>query len=132
MTSDPLLFLVIDDSPGRYEEFFRLLDDKGHRWVQTHDLELAALLEPHADVILLDHDMPVADGRVRARSLSQTGRRTPVVITSTTALVGAREQMVETLRAGRVPVLLCPADHHNCEIEWLSWSLGATEHRGDG
>lgn len=29
--TDPLLFLVVDDCPGRYDEFFRLCDAAGHR-----------------------------------------------------------------------------------------------------
>ena len=125
--TDPLLFLVVDDCPGRYDEFFRLLDRAKHRWVQTHDSELVFELEDRADVLILDHDMPGPDGRERARqmaALASFGRR-PVIISSTTGLEGVREEMVATLQAAGFPVFLCPADHNGCEVEWLHWALGA-------
>lgn len=124
---DRLFFLIIDDSPGRYEEFTRLLDEgkPRHRRVITHDPRLAEQLVAYADVILLDHDMPGPDGRERAAWIAGLVKPVPVIVTSTTGLVGARESMVATLGTACVPALLCPADHHNCEIEWLNWALGA-------
>ena len=127
----PLLFLAIDDSPGRYEEFVRLLDTdfsrpfaERHRFVVTHDAVLSRQLAMFADVILLDHDMPGEDGRERARWLAWVKPRASVIITSTTGLEGVREEMRATLEAAGVPVLLCPADHHGCEMEWLRWAEG--------
>lgn len=127
----PLLFLAVDDSPGRYEEFqlllntdfIRELDDR-HRLVVTHDGALSRQLAMIADVILLDHDMPGEDGRARARWIAWAQPRAAVIITSTTDLEGVREEMRDTLTAAGIPVLLCPADHHGCEVEWVRWAEG--------
>lgn len=127
--TDPLLFLVVDDCPGRYDEFFRLLDRAKHRWVQTHDPDLVQDLVERADVLILDHDMPGPDGRERARWLAQRAwgsiPAAPIIIASTTGLEGVREEMVATLQAAGFAVFLCPADHGGCEVEWFNWALGA-------
>lgn len=125
MSDDPLFFLIVDDSPGRYEELTRLLDDKGHRWAITHDEASVNVLLHVADVLVLDHDMPGQDGRARARNLARSGRVLPVIITSTTGVPNARETMLADLVAGGLPAVICPADHHHCEIEWLAWAEGA-------
>lgn len=125
--SRPLLWLLVDDCPGRYDELCRMLDRAGHRWVLTHDAELVSLLIRRADVLCLDHDMPVADGRERVRYMTQAvGVPVPVIITSTTGVPGAREEMVSLLDAAGWPVLLCPADHADCEREWFWWAVGAS------
>ena len=122
---EPLLFLIVDDSPGRYEEFTRLLDERKHRWLITHDAETWRQFATAADAILLDHDMPGEDGRQRVAWLTREVRPVPVIVTSTAGLVWAREGMVSDLGAHCFPAYFCPADHMNCEIEWLAWAEGA-------
>lgn len=70
--TDPLLFLVVDDCPGRYDEFFRLLDRAKHRWVQTHDPDLVQDLVDRADVLVLD---PFGGGGTTALVARRAGRR---------------------------------------------------------
>ena len=120
-----MLFLIIDDCPSRYDEFTRLLDKKNYRWIITFDEEIIKSL-PVPSVILLDHDMPKKDGREWARELADfIPRSVPIIITSTTSLVGVREEMLKTLKDEKFRAVMNPADHANCEIEWLSWAEGA-------
>ena len=127
-----LRFLIIDDCPSRYDEFTRMLDREGHRWVITPDPEMAQTVLDFsgegADIsgILLDHDMPHWDGRQFAKCLASGGLDDiPVIITSTTGLEGVREEMLETLKSGGFKAIINPADHIGCETEWLSWMKGA-------
>lgn len=127
----PLRFLIIDDSPGRYEEFTRLLDDKGHYWTITSEFSVARHLVAAVefgltfDVVILDHDMPRMNGVEWAKNIISEKWDMPVVITSTTSKPNARETMLDILMNGGIPAVIIPADHMNCEIEWLSWSQGA-------
>jgi CheY-like chemotaxis protein len=134
--TQPLRFLIIDDCPSRYDEFTRMLDREGHRWMITCDPEFVETLFSSADMvvdgILLDHDMPHRDGREWARWLveesllrEEGGMYIPVIITSNTGLEGVREEMLETLRKGGFKAVINPADHIGCETEWLSWMKGA-------
>ena len=126
-------FLIIDDCPSRYDEFTKILDRSGDTWVITYDEEtVMTLLDyTHFDVILLDHDMPVRDGRWWAKTLAKkrddiTNHKinTPVIITSTTGLEGVREEMLNTLTLGGIRAIMNPADHIGCEAEWYWWSKG--------
>ena len=120
-----MLFLIIDDCPSRYDEFTRLLDKKNHRWIITFDEEIVKSLS-HPDIILLDHDMPRKNGREWAREIADLSpRNIPVIITSTTGIIGAREEMLKTLQDAGFKAVMNPADHASCEIEWLSWAEGA-------
>jgi CheY-like chemotaxis protein len=124
-----MLFLIIDDCPSRYDEFTRLLDNKNYRWIITFDEEIVKSL-PTPSAILLDHDMPKKDGRQWAREIASDtypniDGDVPIIITSTTGLIGVREEMLATLKDTGFRAVMNPADHANCEIEWLSWSEGA-------
>jgi CheY-like chemotaxis protein len=128
----PIRLLIIDDCPSRYDEFTRMLDGEGHRWVITCDPDIvdivldSAATEVEISGILLDHDMPHWDGRQFATWLRLShANNIPVIITSTTGLEGVREEMLETLRKGGFKAIINPADHAGCEIEWLSWMKGA-------
>ncbi len=129
--NEQLRFLIIDDCPSRYDEFTRMLDREGHRWVITCDPEFVEIIfnaeTMVVDGILLDHDMPHRDGRGWARWLVDLDGWTgiPIIITSTTGLVGVREEMLETLKAGWFKAVMNPADHIGCETEWLNWFKGA-------
>jgi DNA-binding response OmpR family regulator len=128
--------LIIDDCPSRYDEFTKMLDKAGHKWIITCDDELVFehLLNvdkfwPHA--ILLDHDMPRYDGRWWAKKLEveicgSGNFRVPVIITSTTGLEGVREEMIKTLTArdAHLNAIINPADHINCELEWFWYIKG--------
>ncbi len=125
-----LRFLIIDDCPSRYDEFTRMLDGEGHRWVITCDPEFVEIIfnaeTMVVDGILLDHDMPHWDGRQFATWLRLShANNIPVIITSTTGLEGVREEMLETLTLGGFKAVINPADHIGCETEWLSWMKGA-------
>lgn len=117
------LILCLDDSPGRFDEFTRLCDEKGLRWVITHDQTVVSMLLPYCDAILLDHDMPLLDGVQRSVYLSemQLQQKPPVVVVSTTNKPGAREKMCAILIAKEWRVLLSPADQIHCEKQWLEW-----------
>ena len=129
-------FLIIDDCPSRYDEFTKILDRKGDSWVITYDEEtVMTLLDyTHFDVILLDHDMPVHDGRWWANLLAIKKNANiinnkidiPVIITSTTGLEGVREEMLNTLTLGGIRAIMNPADHICCEAEWYRWARGVT------
>jgi len=124
-----MLFLIIDDCPSRYDEFTRLLDKKNYRWIITFDEEIVKSL-PIPSVILLDHDMPKKNGRQWAVHIASyvypnIDDSVPIIITSTTSLIGAREEMLSTLKDSGFRAVMNPADHANCEIEWLSWAEGA-------
>ena len=122
-------FLIIDDSPSRYDEFTRMLDREKIGWFISCDPEFIKMIHSdHYDAILLDHDMPYRDGRAWAQWIASdpfwTGRKTPVIITSTTGLEGVREEMLATLQSAGFPSVINPADHIGCETEWLSWMKG--------
>jgi len=128
-------FLIIDDFPGRYDEFCSLLDSKGHSWIITTDSSAAENIIVSYDSffnlnfidgILLDHDMPKRDGREWAKWIAEKVKsggteKVPVIISSCTALQGVREEMLTTLREAGVEAIINPADHSGCELEWLSW-----------
>jgi len=126
-------FLIIDDSPGRYDTFTRMLDREKIKWVMSCDPQIVDILFEYAgtdgqiDGILLDHDMPYKDGREWAKWIEANIVDVPVVVTSTTGLPNVREEMIKTLKEAKIPAYLCPADHINCEIEWLAWLKGAIE-----
>ncbi len=124
-------FLIIDDCPSRYDEFTKILDRNGDSWVITYDEDIVHLiLQNRHDcdekmVIMLDHDMPIHDGRWWAKYLVEfTCTDTPVIITSTTGLEGVREEMLNTLTLGGIRAIMNPADHIGCEAKWYWWSKG--------
>ena len=124
-------FLIIDDCPSRYDEFTKILDRNGDTWVITYNEDIVHLiLQNRHDcdekmVIMLDHDMPVHDGRWWAKYLVQFAYTDiPVIITSTTGLDGVREEMLNTLTVGGIRAIMNPADHIGCEAEWYWWSKG--------
>ena len=123
-------FLIIDDCPSRYDEFTKMLDKNGYTWVITYDEEVVHLiLQNRHDcdekmVIMLDHDMPIHDGRWWAKTLANHKINIPVIITSTTGLEGVREEMLNTLTLGGIRAIMNPADHIGCEAEWYWWSKG--------
>ena len=125
-------FLIIDDCPSRYDEFTKILDRKGDSWVITYDGDLISLIIQNNDedekmIIMLDHDMPVHDGRWWAKYLVQIAlTNIPIIITSTTALEGVREEMLNTLTLGGIRAIMNPADHIGCEAEWYWWARGVT------
>jgi hypothetical protein len=70
--------------------------------------------------------MPRKNGREWAREIADLSpRNIPVIITSTTGIIGAREEMLKTLQDAGFKAVMNPADHASCEIEWLSWAEGA-------
>lgn len=124
-------FLIIDDCPSRYDEFTKMLDKNGDTWVITYNEDIVHLiLQNRHDcdekmVIMLDHDMPVHDGRWWAKYLVQFAYTDiPVIITSTTGLEGVREEMLYTLTLGGIRAIINPADHIGCEAEWYWWAKG--------
>ena len=131
-------FLIIDDFPGRYDEFCRLLDEKGFSWIITIDSTVAenimATYDPFykmnlIDGIFLDHDMPKRDGRAWAKVIAEkvrTGKmeNVPVIISSCTGLENVREEMLATLHEANIGATINPADHLGCEQEWLAWFEG--------
>ncbi len=119
-------FLIIDDCPSRYDEFTKMLDKNGDGWVITYDEYLVGILLDNEDfnIIMLDHDMPVHDGRWWANYLVNRQRWIPTIITSTTGLEGVREEMLKTLTVGGVRAIINPADHIGCENEWYWWAKG--------
>jgi DNA-binding NarL/FixJ family response regulator len=116
--------LIIDDSPGRYEEFTQLLNKKEVGWIVTcqPDLVHDVLEWCNIEGIILDHDMPYKDGLFWARWLAEFSRL-PVVISSTTSKVGRREEMLKTLQDAGIRAAMIPADHFGCEKEWLEFLL---------
>lgn len=119
-------FLMIDDCPGRYDEFTRLLDKNGDSWVITfnYDIVWTLLCHQKIDVIMLDHDMPIRNGREWAKWFAETGRKIPVIVASTTSLPNAREEMLNTLTKAGIRAIINPADHSDCEKEWYWWAKG--------
>lgn len=119
-------FLIIDDSPGRYEEFTMMLDKMLSSWVISFDFECVKTLVESIkfDAILLDHDMPKKDGREWAKWISDQNLGIPVIITSTTRLPDAKKEMLEILKSGNVIAEIISADHMNCEYEWYWWVKG--------
>jgi DNA-binding response OmpR family regulator len=124
-------FLIIDDSPGRYEEFTMMLDKMLSSWVISFDFEVVKTLLNNIkfDAILLDHDMPVKDGREWAKWISEQKLEIPVVITSTTRLPDAKKEMLETFRSNNIVSEIISADHMNCEYEWYWWVKGIFDHK---
>lgn len=120
--------LAIDDSPGRYDEFARLLDRERSDLalvVACHPEVVEALLATgKVRAILLDRDMPYQNGEVWAEYIAN--HPNPTIITSCTGHPTARETMLATLRSGGVRAIACYADHQGCEIEWLWWIRGVT------
>lgn len=121
-----LRVLIIDDAPGRYDEFCRLLDEKGYTWVITCDPDFVQTIQQtDVDAILLDHDMPYRTGVVWAQWLITHLTPLPIIVTSTTRVPQAREQMKEALDRAKFPCFIVPADTHHCELEWLALLRGA-------
>lgn len=121
-----LRILIIDDSPGRYDEFCRLLDEKGHTWVISCDPDFVRTIDQtDIDAILLDHDMPYRTGVAWVQWLRANLKPLPIIVTSTTRVPRAREQMKEVLDQAKFPCFIVPADTHHCELEWLALLRGA-------
>lgn len=121
--------LAIDDSPGRYDEFARLLTREGAGFalvIACKPALVEALLKLDCiGAILLDRDMPDRLGEEWAVFLAEQVKL-PTLITSTTGCPHVRENMLATLQAAGVNAAACYADHQNCEVEWLWWIRGAT------
>jgi CheY-like chemotaxis protein len=79
------LVLVVDDHAGFRRLARRVLERSGFRVAEAADgaeaLTQAARLRP--DAVLLDIQLPDVDGFAVARSLAETDRPPPVVLTST-------------------------------------------------
>jgi FixJ family two-component response regulator len=123
-----MLFMIIDDDPTRYSEFSDLILKRGHRYVITCDLEIAEqILDRCSDArtcILLDHDMPINNGKEFAKMIASKSNIYPVIITSTTSIPNAREDMLSILDEANISCVINPADHINCEVEWYWWAKG--------
>lgn len=123
-----MLFVIIDDDPTRYSEFSDLILRGGHKYVITCDMEMAEhILTRFSDVrtcILLDHDMPVNNGKEFAKMIASKVSISPVIITSTTGIPNAREDMRSILEEANISCIINPADHINCETEWYWWAKG--------
>jgi CheY-like chemotaxis protein len=80
--------LLVDDSPVNLELFRDALESVGHEVVTESDAlagQRRALAEQF-DVIVLDIQMPGADGYVVCRALRASGLRGPIVALSSNAL----------------------------------------------
>ena len=93
----PLVLLIEDNEQNRYLATF-LLERNGYRVVSAIDgpsgIELAKTL--HADLILLDIQLPGMDGYAVARMLRTTVelRYTPIIAVTSYAMVGDREKTI--------------------------------------
>ncbi len=92
--------LLIEDNPqNRYLVTF-LLEKHGYKVFEAHDgiegEEMAKQLEP--DLILLDIQLPGADGYTVARSLRQHQHlvSVPIIAVTSFAMVGDREKAIES------------------------------------
>ncbi len=96
----PKLLLAEDDDFSR-DMLARRLQKSGYQVISTVDGReaLAAALHHHPDVILLDLDMPVVDGRTAMRLLKTDVRTFRIPIIILTAHTG-REDVAAALSAG--------------------------------
>lgn len=101
--------LVADDAPASLLLATRLLERRGFSVVTATDGEgaLQAFQAGAFDLVLLDCHMPVLDGieATRAMRCTETGRRTPIVALSASALADDRDRC---LAAGMVAFLPKP------------------------
>ena len=79
-----MIVLAVDDDPAILELIRLTLTDEGFTVAAaTNGLEaLASFDEVHPDIIVLDLEMPVMDGRAFYRMLRERGADTPVLLLS--------------------------------------------------
>lgn len=94
---NPIVLLIEDNEQNRYLATF-LLERNGYTVVPAfdgpHGIELAKTL--HADLILLDIQLPGMDGYAVARTLRETAelRHVPIIAVTSYAMVGDREKTI--------------------------------------
>ena len=97
-----LSILVVDDSPINREVVERILALEGAtvRQAASGQMALEHLLKPNANthLVLLDMQMPVADGPAVARTIRQTGHiaHIPILALTASALQSERERAFES------------------------------------
>ena len=104
-----LNILVAEDSALNQKLIGRLLEGEGHRATMAADglKALAALERQRFDLILMDVQMPELGGLETTREIrrreAQTGRRTPIVALTASAMRGDRERCLEAGMDAYVP-----------------------------
>jgi len=107
----PARILIVEDNPGNRELMEYLLRAAGHEvaTAENGDTGLLRAARERPDLILLDIEMPVADGHETVEALKRDSelRRIPTIAVTAFAMVGDREQM---LREGFDGYLTKPID----------------------
>ena len=80
----PVSILIVDDEPQSRRMLRALLAREGHRAseVRTAGEALAAVRTRHPDLVLLELDLPDADGVDVIRSLRDEGSTKPIIVVS--------------------------------------------------
>lgn len=121
--------LVVEDSPVVREFLVHILgSDPGIRVIGTaHDGEeaLDAVRRLHPDVITMDIYMPKLNGLVATRRIMETDP-TPIVIVSGRDKPDEVVTTFDTMEAGALAVLRCPAGHGHSDHEATARELVQT------
>ena len=129
----PLRILVAEDNIINQRVATRLLEMAGHsvKTVSDGSLAVTALREDTYDVVLMDVQMPVMDGLEATAKIRElevgTGRRTPIVGVTASAMKGDRETCIAAGMDGYVSKPLRAADLYEALEETLSRMTKATE-----
>ena len=93
--TEPLTILVVDDDSSLRRMLKLTLKQEGFRVCTAVDGEqaLEELDRCAPDIIVLDLQMPVMDGRTFYRALREMGRKTPVLIVSADGAASAAQEL---------------------------------------
>jgi signal transduction histidine kinase/CheY-like chemotaxis protein len=105
----PLRILVAEDNVVNQKLVVRLLEKQGHEVEVAVDgsQALSLVSHKHYDLILMDVQMPEIDGLEATRQIrlneAETGRRTPILMLTASAMAGDREKCLEAGADGYLP-----------------------------
>jgi PAS domain S-box-containing protein len=101
-TTPGLEVLLVEDNAVNRKLASRLLERMGHRVSEAHNgaIAVAMTAERAYDLVLMDMQMPVMDGReatqiIRARARAGDGVRVPIIALTANAMSGDRERCLE-------------------------------------
>lgn len=131
---DLTLIFALDDDPGRYEHFGRLLEARGCRLVVGCCPACISRWADKASAIMLDHDLGAAacacgaeivcdDSRPYLKQVADLG--VPVIVSSASSRSNVKF-LVERLRTAQVQtVSLSATADLDPELKWLGWLWSA-------
>ncbi len=88
--------LIIEDHPKIRNNLIEFFSIKGYTAEgAVHGEEALSMLHAHYDIIILDMNMPIMDGRTFIERIRKSGNQTPVIVLTSNSLIDDKITMFD-------------------------------------